>query len=182
MRRILAIAAFAICLPVSGVVSVSAAGSAVPPPAGPAAVSETAGSDTETVDPDIISGKAARELDRARKQWLAQGVGSYRMKVSRFCFCAPPGSATVTVRKRKVVRVSPETWYGPQTVPAMFGIVGEAIRKKVASLDVRYDRRLGFPAEVSVDYIALAVDDEVGYTLSDFVRLRPVGAGSSGPG
>ncbi|MDQ5894699.1 MAG: hypothetical protein QG596_960 [Actinomycetota bacterium] len=136
--------------------------------AGPALAEEP-----EPVDPGIASGKAAREFKQAREKWLGWGVSDYRMTVSRSCFCVSPQEVTVTVRKGKAVRISARPWYGPRTVPAMFRIVGQAIRQKVPILDVRYDGRLGYPKQTSIDYIALAADDEIGYRISGFRTLRP---------
>ena len=127
----------------------------------------------EPVDPGITSGAAAREFKQAREKWLGWGVRDYRMTVSRSCFCPSPQEITVTVRKGKAVRISARPWYGPRTVPAMFRIVGQAIKRKVAVLEVKYDGRLGYPKQTSIDYIALAADDEMGYRLSGFRTLRP---------
>ena len=136
--------------------------------AGPALAEEP-----EPVDPGITSGKAAREFKQAREKWLGWGVSDYRMTVNRSCFCPSPQEVTVTVRKGKAVRISARPWYGPRTVPAMFRIVGQAIRQKVAVLDVKYEGRLGYPKQTSIDYIALAADDEIGYRISGFRTLRP---------
>ena len=136
--------------------------------AGPALADEP-----EPVDPGITSGKAAREFKQAREKWLGWGVSDYRMTVNRSCFCVSPQEVTVTVRKGKAVRISARPWYGPRTVPAMFRIIGQAIRQKVPVLNVKYDGRLGYPTQTSIDYIALAADDEMGYRISGFRALRP---------
>jgi len=127
----------------------------------------------EKVDPDITSGKAARELSQARDKWLGWGVSDYRMTVHRSCFCAGPMKVTITVRHGKVKKVSDRPWYGPWTVPGMFKILGEAIKRKAAVLDVKYDGRLGFPKRAYIDYIAMAADDEMGYRITDFKTLKP---------
>lgn len=128
--------------------------------------------DQESVDPGITSGEASRELKQAREKWLGWGVSNYRMKVSRSCFCIRPSSVTVTVKKDKPVKVSARPWYGPFTVPGMFRIIGQAIKNEAAMLDVKYDGRLGYPKRTSIDYIALAVDDEISYRISKFKTLR----------
>jgi hypothetical protein len=129
--------------------------------------------DEDQVDPDITSGKAAREFRQARQKWLAAGIVDYRMKVSRGCFCAGPSSVTITVRGGKAVKVSDRPWYGPWTVPGMYRIIGQAIKNEVAALDVTYGAKLGIPRQTSIDYIAMAVDDEIGYGISGFKALKP---------
>ena len=127
----------------------------------------------EQVDPDITSGKAAREFKQAREKWLGWGVSNYRMRVHRSCYCVTPFEVDVTVRNGKPVKVSDRPWYGPFTVPGMFRIIGQAIKRKVAILDVSYDGRLGFPKRAWIDYIAMAADDETGYRITRFKTLKP---------
>lgn len=128
--------------------------------------------DPDPVDPEITNGTAARELAKAREKWLDKEVSSYRITVHRYCFCPSPFKTTVTVRKGKPVKVSARPWYGPKTVPAMFQVIGQAIRNEVAVLDVSYDDRLGIPKRTSIDYIAMAVDDEMTYRITGFRRVK----------
>ena len=79
----------------------------------------------------------------------------------------------MTVRKGKAVRISARPWYGPRTVPAMFRIIGQAIKQKVPVLNIKYDDRLGYPTQKSIAYIALAAADKMGYRLSGFRALWP---------
>jgi hypothetical protein len=80
---------------------------------------------------------------------------------------------TITVRGGKAVKVSDKPWYGPWTVPGMYRIIGQAIKNEVAALDVTYGAKLGIPRQTSIDYIAMAVDDEIGYGISGFKALKP---------
>ncbi len=125
----------------------------------------------ENVDPDITSGLAAMQLKEARAKWLDASVRSYSFTSHRGCFCAAPFKSRITVRNGKVIKVSKRPWYGARTVPAMFRIVGQAIKREVAVLDVRYDPQLGFPKRASIDYIAMAADDEMYYRITKFKRL-----------
>jgi hypothetical protein len=129
------------------------------------------GTKINRVDPSITSGKAIRELRQAREKWLGRSIDRYRMTAHRSCFCAGPLKATITVRHRKVVRISDRPWYGPRTVPGAFRLIGQAIKRKAAVLDVRYNQRLGFPKKVWIDYIAMAADDEFGFGITKFRRL-----------
>lgn len=130
--------------------------------------------DEAPVDPAIEDGSAAREFKQARAIWLEQGIRDYRMTVQRGCFCVGPFQTTITVRAGKPVKLSERPWYGPRTVPGMFKVVADAIKRRVPILDVTYNGRLGFPARVSIDYIALAVDDEISYAVKGVRKLRPL--------
>lgn len=125
------------------------------------------------VDPAITDGTAAREFKAAREKWLGKKIRNYRFTVERYCFCVGPGKVKITVRNGKPARIHPRPWHGPRTVPGMFRVIGQAIKRKAADLEVRYHPRLGFAKRVSIDYIAMAADDEIGYRISAFKRLKP---------
>lgn len=124
--------------------------------------------DQPEVDPSITDGTAAKEFKEARAKWLGSGVGGYRMKIGRYCFCPPPSSAKITVRPGEKPKSSVRKWTGPRSVPAMFKIIHDAIKGEVAILDVEYDRKYGFAKMTSIDYIAMAVDDEMSYSIKGF--------------
>ena len=123
------------------------------------------------VDPDITSGKAARKFINARALWQSKHIRNYQMTITASCFCAGPPTAKVTVRNGKPVRVSAKPWYWPRSVTGLFGVVAKAIVDEAASLDVRYSARLGYPKRISIDSIAMAVDDEITYRVTGFKRL-----------
>jgi len=131
----------------------------------------SAGLGQPEVDPGITDGTAARELGEARSLWREATVPSYRINVSRYCFCAPPRSVKIKILRGKVVKVSNNKWYGPWTVKGMFKVVSDAIKGDAASLDVKYDQALGYPKSIAIDNIAMAVDDEISYKA----LVRPLG-------
>lgn len=126
----------------------------------------------EVPDPAITDGSAARALSQARAKWRKAGIRSYRMKVTRYCLCPPPNEIRVTVRRAGVVRASVRRWSGPRSVPAMFREVHRAIKAGVPELKVEYHPRFAFVKSVWVDNIRMAMDDEIGYRISGFRRLR----------
>ncbi len=42
---------------------------------------------------------------------------------------------------------------------------------KRAKIDVAYDVAFGYPTVIDIDFIAQAVDDEIGYMISGFAAL-----------
>lgn len=131
--------------------------------------------DQNPVDPSITNGSAAKQFRQARGKWLSYGVENYRFTLSRYCFCAQPSETVITVRDRKPVKLSARPWYGPRTVPGLFRVVAQAIKSKATRLDVKYDPRLGFVKAVSIDYVAMMADEEMGYEISEFRRLPVTG-------
>lgn len=122
------------------------------------------------------------DLEEARRTWSRQGIDSYTFTVSQLCFCGPDvrGPLAVVVSRGRVVSVTDaETGAArtphpvvPLTVEALFAKVEDAIDRRAHRVDVRYDPRLGYPLEIAIDFIELAIDDEVTYTASE---LTPIG-------
>jgi transposase len=54
------------------------------------------------------------------------------------------------------------------TIEGLFAIIESARSRNAARLNATYDPVRGFPTSISIDYIALAVDDEISYTIRDF--------------
>jgi hypothetical protein len=122
------------------------------------------------------------DLEEARRTWSRQGYDSYTFKVSQFCFCVAEsrGTFAVTVIRGRVASVTDvETGAPgtpgplvPLTVEALFAKVEDAIDRDAARIEVRYDPRLGYPQEIAIDFVELAVDDEVTYMASDLAPVR----------
>jgi hypothetical protein len=53
------------------------------------------------------------------------------------------------------------------TIDELFKLIENA-RENADKLDVEYDRKLGYPTVVEIDYIKEAIDDEVTYRVHDF--------------
>jgi hypothetical protein len=121
------------------------------------------------------------DLEEARQKWGRQGYTSYRFVVRQLCFCAPDASGpfAVVVLDGRVASVTsavsgaPATPPGtiPLTVPALFAAVEDAI-DTADEVEVRYHPDLGYPAEIAIDRIRHAVDDEVTFLASDLTPLR----------
>jgi hypothetical protein len=59
----------------------------------------------------------------------------------------------------------------PLTVDALFAVVDDAL-DTADKVEVRYDPALGYPAQIDIDRIRQAVDDEVSYTASELAPIR----------
>lgn len=129
------------------------------------------------LDPTGVEG----DLADARRTWSRQGSASYRFTVSQLCFCGPDarGTFAVVVQGGRVTSVrdaetgAPRTPHPgvPLTVEALFEKVEEAIDLDADDLEVRYHPELGYPLEIAIDYVELAVDDEVTYTASNLTPI-----------
>jgi hypothetical protein len=128
-----------------------------------------------------------RTLDSRAARWQTQNITSYDMKVHIGCFCPffDRMPLTVQVRDGQVVSVvdsqgqpvaadDPIRMYGNEqlmTIDGVFAYAREAIRE-ADETTITYDPALGFPLALSIDRIKLAMDDELGVTISDLRALE----------
>lgn len=124
----------------------------------------------KTVDPAIEDGSAARDLAEAREKWAASGTTNYLFRIKASCFCMRTGPTDILVKNGTAV-VSDPDWWGPTTIPELFAEVERAIDRQVGKLKVKYRESDGLPEQIYVDWITEAVDDEMGYTVSNLVDL-----------
>jgi hypothetical protein len=126
-----------------------------------------------------------RALSRNRALWESQDISHYRLQLGIGCFCAFMDlmPLSVEVRDGQVVslldasgRPVPgdrlemlERYAG---IDKVFELVDQAISGKADKVTVTYDPTYGFPTQVSIDYIKLAVDDELGLQVSNFEVLE----------
>jgi hypothetical protein len=126
-----------------------------------------------------------RALSRNRALWESQDISHYRLQLRIGCFCAFMDlmPLSVEVRDGQVVslldasgRPVPgdrlemlERYAG---IDKVFELVDQAISGKADKVTVTYDPTYGFPTQVSIDYIKLAVDDELGLQVSNFEVLE----------
>jgi hypothetical protein len=125
---------------------------------------------TDPTDPST-----ALALSRAR--WFRSGITDYRFTIARGCECTPESAGPVVVEVRDGLVVEQKYASGvsvdPQysdvftSVPGLFDLIGEAIRREAAGLAVRYNPDLGYPESIQIDWVAGAVDDEVSYHITD---------------
>jgi hypothetical protein len=124
-------------------------------------------------------------LSRNRALWESQNISHYRFQLQVGCFCAFMDlmPLSVEVRDGQVVslldasgRPVPgdrlemlERYAG---IDKLFELVDQAISGKADKVTVTYDPTYGFPTQVSIDYIKLAVDDELGLQVSNFEVLE----------
>jgi hypothetical protein len=133
-----------------------------------------------------ISARPANpNLQRLRvnqKLWDQQNITSYRYTLSRSCFCTPEarGPVVVEVRNGETVSVTsvatgqpvdPELFKQYDTVPELFDVIKDAIKRKASSLTVEY-AKLGYPTQINIDYSAQIADEELYLTVENFQVLQ----------
>lgn len=113
------------------------------------------------------------QLERAQARWARQRqhVRDYNYRLEIGCFCPEEvrGPHMLRVRRARPVRPRRET-ARYDTVPELFEVVDDALDGRAARLDVRYDRRRGFPRSISVDRRRDTADDEITISVDRFAR------------
>ena len=126
------------------------------------------------------------ELSNNRAKWQDAKVNHYRFQLGVGCFCPVGGIMPMTVEVKgeeivSIVDVNGNAF--PSTDPMSEFILGYATIDRIFSeldsdavreadrLTVTYDSAYGFPAEVAIDFIELAADDELYLSVSGFEPL-----------
>jgi hypothetical protein len=107
------------------------------------------------------------------QRWEAYVITDYSMLQSRTCFCVDGGKKfLITVRSGRIAgivdpadgSVLPQARWGAfMTVPELFALVRSIDPTNVASLQVSYDARYGYPVRVFVDPSTHIADEEYGF-------------------
>lgn len=123
------------------------------------------------------------ELESNQQKWQSANIGHYRFELNVGCFCAfrDKMPLSVEVKNRQVVAMtyadgtpvseSDRPIFQPyESLDAMFSYVSQQMTN-ADEVTVTYDADYGFPAEVKIDAIKAAVDDELYLSVSGFESL-----------
>lgn len=126
------------------------------------------------------------ELSRDRQKWQDANITHYRFSLIIGCECMFAGQlpATVEVQNGEVVSIigsdgNPISMTDPMnvlivryaTIDRLFSELESDAVKEAYKLTVTYDSAYGFPAEINIDFIESAVDDELRLSASAFEPL-----------
>ena len=126
------------------------------------------------------------ELSRNQSKWQDANITHYRFQLSVGCFCLFRSQMPMTVEVKDGKVVSTVDVNGEAfplddpmsefvlkytTIDRIFSELDSDSVREADKLTVSYDPTYGFPAEVAIDYIELAADDELYLTISAFEPL-----------
>ena len=121
------------------------------------------------------------ELSDARRRWTDKGPSVYSIDLFRSCECTPEMSGPVVVNVQNGT-VQSRFYRAGGTVPpnlapafpgveGLFDLIADARQRNAHRVEVRYDRELGYPAWLVIDYDRAVADDEFTYSVMAFRRL-----------
>jgi hypothetical protein len=123
------------------------------------------------------------ELALNERLWKSSGIYSYSYRFRWECFCEISYVSTVDVTVRRGVIVSvidvdtgrlldPGSFARYRTIDELFDLVRKARDEGAATINVTYDRNLGYPYQVFVDYLPMVIDEELGFRVYGLVAHR----------
>lgn len=126
------------------------------------------------------------ELSLNQQKWQDAGITHYRFELNVGCFCAFRSQmpASVEVQDGEVVSIigadgNPVSMTDPlnefvlryATIGRLFSELESDSVKEADKLTVTYDPEYGFPSQIDIDFIELAIDDELYLSASAFEPL-----------
>jgi len=122
-----------------------------------------------------------------RQTWEDAGISHYRFELTLSCFCAfrEQMPLTIEVKDGAVISITRadgqavtagdpdyEFYLGYGTIDGLFTKIETArADPEAGEVTVTYDPTLGYPVDAAIDYIELAADDEMYFTVSGFEAL-----------
>ncbi|MDP1546735.1 MAG: DUF6174 domain-containing protein [Anaerolineales bacterium] len=133
------------------------------------------------------SAAAPSEYDQNLKKWQDSNIAHYRYTLFLGCFCIFENDMplTVEVKDGEVVSVTRSDgtivnpsdsfyeFYEPYiTMDRILLELETVLSSEADDVAVTYDPAYGYPANIAIDYIKEAIDDELSIQVSDFVVLE----------
>jgi len=129
--------------------------------------------DDESIDNTAEAEKYSRNL----QIWLDANITDYQFTYHENCFCMPQEDLIIQVQNSTVASAfyaqSGEYVANDQlgSVPAiddLFAVIKDALDRNAYEINSTYHADYGFPQHIYIDYLKNAVDEEFGFTVSDF--------------
>lgn len=123
---------------------------------------------------------ALSELEQGQERWAQQNISTYTFRLQRICFCALVDPVNVTVRDGDITTIvvadsqdelDPSMFAQFYTVDGLFQVVQDALDGDAHSVVVAYHSEFGYPVDVAIDYIEMAIDDELQLLSSDLQQI-----------
>jgi hypothetical protein len=135
----------------------------------------------------ILAACSAGGVSSDKQKWEDANITNYRFKLTLSCFCPFQDQMPLSIEVRNGTVVSMtypdgravasddinyEFFLQYGTMDNLFAkIEGAQADPEAGEVIVKYDPTYGFPVEASIDYIKLAIDDEMYVTVSEFEKL-----------
>jgi hypothetical protein len=116
-----------------------------------------------------------QELTASRNKWERKSISNYEFTLMTGCFCPQEvvGPHNIKVVNDKIQSVDNQPYdtlasVRLMTIDELFSFVSKSLAMNPYKYSVKYDSAYGFPENVYFDFYKTAVDEEIGYTVTDF--------------
>ncbi len=119
------------------------------------------------------------DISKYEKQWQKQAIDDYSFTLKITCFCVYEYTLpkTVLVRNNAVVSVDGiaieelnDTSH--RTFDGFFKYIRERQSENPVVEKLKFDSKYGFPTYIYFDISEMIADEEIGYTITDFLPLK----------
>ena len=124
------------------------------------------------------------ELERNQQKWQDSGISHYRFSLFIGCFCvfSQDMPLNIEVQDGKVVSMeyqsgkpieegNRELFRRYETIGQIFSELEKDINGEADDVVVAYESKYGYPAQVNIDFVKDATDDEITLNISAFEKL-----------
>lgn len=115
----------------------------------------------------------ANELSNAFLKWENSEISNYSFKLDVHCFCMIFEPYSIDVENGELVSYTGNSGWGHETFPftiqEMFDFIYDAEQQEPFQSQISYDSTHGYPKEIYFDFDELTADEEIGFTIRDFV-------------
>jgi hypothetical protein len=123
------------------------------------------------------SSPETKSLSDAKALWETSNISNYSFKSKMNCFCVDVSKYEITVTNKIITSVKNEQGQNIQfanknlkTIDELFEYLQNSLEKNPYKATIIYDQTLGFPTSIYIDFDQQMIDEEIGYTISDFVK------------
>jgi hypothetical protein len=124
------------------------------------------------------------DLLQNRALWESRNINNYEFEFEWSCFCLVERTMPVriTVENNRITRVASaeenrdlerRRYDDYRTIDGLFDFLADAYRR-AEDVRVEYHPIEGYPTSVYVDYQRIVADEELGFTVSDFMPVDVV--------
>jgi hypothetical protein len=115
---------------------------------------------------------------QARQQWLSAASANYHYTLARSCFCVPESAIEIQVQAGRAtsarfvetgVAVDAQRLATLPTITDLYALLDAAYAQDAAMVRFSIDPAHAYLLSIFIDYNALMADEEVGYTISNFI-------------
>ena len=118
-------------------------------------------------------------LQEQEKKWKKQGITDYEFTSQISCFCQSDYTLpkAILVKKDKIqsingVAYADLEYENHMTIDELFDYIEDRQNKNPVIENLEFDSVYGFPSYIYFDISEMIADDEIGYTITNFIPTK----------